>query len=208
VNVLLKGDIARVSGSGEPLSVYAAPTEAFHGLTPPKPVVWDEKEGVRLEAREFCVRALECEPELLRLLWMPLKEMEIRTPLGDQLLGIKESFLSAQALIKTYSRSMDIQVGQLLIPSNQKAAARELYRLGHEALHFHSFGRIMYDVDVMAEGDFVREVVSGNDQFARDYAADVETSLREQKTALSDEPRIKEVESWLSHVRARYFMRT
>jgi uncharacterized protein len=211
VNVLLRGGIAgypRADGS-DLLGVYAAPTEALHGLTPPEPVISKMSAGVLLEAREFCVRALECEPEPLRLLWLPQIDLETRTPLGDQLIEIREAFLSRLPLVKAYSHAMGEQLNTIerrrSTVSHREVAAHELYRLGQEAVQFCRYGRIQNDLPDEDRRAFVADARE-NPQTARDYVSDVAVVMGEE-TPLPIKPRSGEVESWLAHVRARYFIR-
>lgn len=53
------------------------------------------------EVAKFCDLALACNPTILELLWLPDDLYVARSPLGDQLIELREAFLSKKAA-KTY----------------------------------------------------------------------------------------------------------
>ncbi|WP_427884762.1 nucleotidyltransferase domain-containing protein [Kribbella sp. GL6] len=81
--------------------VYVAPTEAFWSLAkPPTHVDGPEPEWFSWEVERFCELALKSNPNLLEVLHSPLVVRQ--TPLGEELLELRRSFLS-QLAYQTYS---------------------------------------------------------------------------------------------------------
>ena len=81
--------------------VYVAPTEAFWSLAkPPTHVDGPEPEWFSWEIERFCELALKANPNLLEVLHSPLVVRQ--TPLGEELVGLRQSFLS-QLVYQTYS---------------------------------------------------------------------------------------------------------
>ncbi|MEU4195107.1 nucleotidyltransferase domain-containing protein [Kribbella sp. NPDC026611] len=81
--------------------VYVAPTEAFWSLAkPPTHVDGPAEEWFSWEVERFCELALKANPNLLEVLHSPLVVRQ--TPLGEELVGLRQSFLS-QLVYQTYS---------------------------------------------------------------------------------------------------------
>ncbi|MDX2974265.1 nucleotidyltransferase domain-containing protein, partial [Kribbella solani] len=81
--------------------VYVAPTEAYWSLVkPPAHVDGPEPEWFSWEVERFCELALKSNPNLLEVLYSPLVVQQ--TPLGEELVGLRRSFLS-QLAYQTYS---------------------------------------------------------------------------------------------------------
>jgi hypothetical protein len=81
--------------------VYVAPTEAFWSLAkPPTHVDGPAEEWFSWEVERFCELALKANPNLLEVLHSPLVVRQ--TPLGEELLALRQSFLS-QLVYQTYS---------------------------------------------------------------------------------------------------------
>jgi hypothetical protein len=81
--------------------VYVAPTETFWSLAkPPTHVDGPEPEWFSWEVERFCELSLKANPNLLEVLHSPLVVRQ--TPLGEELLGLRQSFLS-QLVYQTYS---------------------------------------------------------------------------------------------------------
>src|SRR5688572_13081210 len=102
MNVLLAGTVGStaygLSGPGsdvDRLGLFAAPTVAFHGLRGPKEsIVTTEPDLTLHEAGKWCRLALNGNPTVMELVWLPDELYDTRTDLGSALIGIKEAFLS------------------------------------------------------------------------------------------------------------------
>ncbi|WP_235854393.1 nucleotidyltransferase domain-containing protein [Nonomuraea aridisoli] len=76
--------------------VFAAPTAAFWRLDkPPTHRDGPLPEQFSWEVERFCRLALEANPTVLECLWSPI--VEVVTPAGRRLLGLREAFLSQRA---------------------------------------------------------------------------------------------------------------
>ncbi|MGA8113625.1 MAG: nucleotidyltransferase domain-containing protein [Actinocatenispora sp.] len=85
------------------LGVFAVPTTALHGLHPPTESHVTTRPDVTLhEARKWCRLALGGNPTVTELVWLPDDLYETRTPLGDDLIGIRDTFLSAGRVRDAY----------------------------------------------------------------------------------------------------------
>jgi predicted nucleotidyltransferase len=85
------------------LGVFAAPTEKLHGLHRPKEShVSTAPDRTLHEVAKWCRLALSGNPTAMELVWLPTGLYEVRTPLGDELIGIRSSFLSRQRVRDAY----------------------------------------------------------------------------------------------------------
>lgn len=85
------------------LGVFAAPTVSLHGLHRPKESHVTKDPDVTLhEAAKWCRLALGGNPTASELVWLPDELYEVRTPLGDELIGIRSAFLSAERVRNAY----------------------------------------------------------------------------------------------------------
>ncbi|MFI6290694.1 DNA polymerase beta superfamily protein [Nonomuraea sp. NPDC050790] len=76
--------------------VFVAPTQAFWRLDkPPTHRDGPLPEQFSWEVERFCVLALEANPTVLECLWTPL--VEVITPFGERLRGMRRAFLSERA---------------------------------------------------------------------------------------------------------------
>lgn len=76
--------------------VFVVPTPEFWRLDkPPTHRDGPLPEQFSWEVERFCVLALEANPTVLECLWSPL--VELVTPAGERLLGLREAFVSERA---------------------------------------------------------------------------------------------------------------
>lgn len=76
--------------------VFAAPTAAFHGLSFPKESLVSAAPGVTYhEARTYARLALDGNPTIMELTWLPA--YEVTTDPGLEPVTIQSAFLSAKA---------------------------------------------------------------------------------------------------------------
>jgi hypothetical protein len=219
VNILLKGVLGTpgIQPEADAVGVYAAPTEEFHGLKLPVPVLFCEPYGVLLEAREFCSRALECEPALLRLLWAPESALEVRTPFGDQLRELRGAFPSLGPMREAYGRALMAELREVAHPGlpaeEVEGSALRLRQLGNEALSLYRTGQILATPEDPEDVEaFCWHAGQGHFDRMRDYVLWIqaelnsETSWRNLDSKLPIEPDTALIEEWLRYVRTRYFM--
>ncbi|MFE2286036.1 DNA polymerase beta superfamily protein [Streptomyces sp. NPDC059443] len=102
--------------------VYLAPTPLFWRFEkPPTHVEGPREEEFSWELERFCELALRANPNILECLHSPL--VEDLTPVGEELLALREAFLSRRAHT-TFSRYAASQRGKLLADLRNHGAPR------------------------------------------------------------------------------------
>ncbi|MEU6219020.1 nucleotidyltransferase domain-containing protein [Streptomyces sp. NPDC047022] len=198
------------------LGVFAAPTEELHGLHRPKEShVSTAPDRTLHEAAKWCRLALSGNPTAMELVWLPDELYEVRTPLGDELIGIRTSFLSAQRVRNAYLGYATQQFRRLVgrdeapvSPENRRRTAkhaRHLKRLCHQGLELYASGRLTIRVEDPQEYHDFGERVAGDASAAQPLLRHYETAFDETRSALPDRPDEAPAESWLLRVRAHFY---
>jgi uncharacterized protein len=202
------------------LGMFAAPTERWHGLTPPtiNDLTWvaeTKPDRVMHEALKVASLALACNPTVTELLWLSDALYEVRSPLGDELIGLRHSLLSAGEVLGSYLRYAQRQFarleargdGSFSADTRKRTAkhARHLWRLIQQGTDLNATGRLTVRLDG-AQAKLCREfgerVAAGDLDVARAYLADAERHFDEDRSALPAQPDEATAEKWLLHVRA------
>ncbi len=198
------------------LGVYAVPTVQLHGLHPPVESRVGTQPDVTLhEARKWCRLALNGNPTVTELVWLPDDLYETRTALGDELIAIRGSFLSAPRVRDAYLGYAARQFHKLAHrsasdsggPVRAKVAkhARHLARLIHQGRQLYATGSVDIRLaDPQWFLDFGRQVASGDVEAARRLVADAERDFDRLRSPLPDAPDETTVEHWLHSVRAAH----
>ncbi|TDD93324.1 DNA polymerase beta superfamily protein [Actinomadura rubrisoli] len=201
------------------LGVYAAPTIAFHGLTPPAgrdaTTVTTEPDVTIHEAGKYAALCLQANPTVTELMWLPGALYEKRTVLGDQLIGIRAAFLSAHRVHDAYlgyatqqfKRLESRSDGSFSADTRKRTAkhARHLARLVHQGLQLYRTGELDVRLpDPQWYLDFGERVAGGDLEEARHVMAEAEVDFAAARTPLPDEPDRPRVEEWLHAVRAAH----
>jgi predicted nucleotidyltransferase len=217
MNILLEGIVGSTAyGLAGPhsdvdrLGVYAAPTRAFHGLDLPidrraSIVVHEPSDRTLHEARKYCLLALGANPTVIDLLWLP--SYEVRTPLGDELVGLRRAFLSAPRVRDAYLGYAEQQFTRLLNkgpdPRTPKHA-RHLLRLLHQGQQLYATGELTVRLaDPQRYLDFGL-AVAADVEAARAALVESRDRFATLSSPLPDRPDQAAVESWLHRVRAEY----
>jgi predicted nucleotidyltransferase len=227
-NVLLRGIVGSTAyGLAGPhsdvdrLGVFAVPTVALHGLHPPKESVVDhDPQDVTMhEAGKFCRLALSCNPTAMELLWLPDDLYEVRTELGDELIGIRSAFLSAPRVRDAFLGYADQQFTRLINKeasreggrwSDKRTAkhARHMLRLIDQGLGLYETGVLTIRLpDPQRYLDFGEEVAA-DPQAARPELDRAREGFASATTVLPERPDEEPAERWLLRVRAFYFRET
>ncbi|WP_371498491.1 nucleotidyltransferase domain-containing protein [Kitasatospora sp. NBC_00374] len=220
MNVLLSGivgstayGLAHAGSDIDRLGLYAAPTVELHGLhRPAESHVTTAPDRTLHEAAKWCRLALGCNPTASELVWLPADLYEVRTELGEELIALRRTFLSARAVRNSYLGYATQQFRKL---SNRdrsdpqgldRAAkhARHLVRLVEQGLALHETGEVVVR---LAEPERVRAL---GERFARtpDDAAALLAGAEarfDRPGVLPDAPDEAPVESWLRRVRAVHY---
>ncbi|MDN3029104.1 nucleotidyltransferase domain-containing protein [Streptomyces sp. S.PB5] len=220
-NVLLSGivgstayGLAHAGSDVDRLGMFAAPTEALHGLHGPKEShVTTHPDSTLHEAAKWCRLALSCNPTAMELAWLPDELYEVRTPLGDELIGVRTSFLSAKRVRDAYLGYATQQFRRLenrdhtAGDTHRRTAkhARHLKRLCHQGLELYTTGRLTLRVENPQEYREFGERVAADASVARPLLAYYEKAFDETRTVLPDRPDEAPVEAWLHRVRAHFY---
>ncbi|MCQ4040799.1 DNA polymerase beta superfamily protein [Streptantibioticus rubrisoli] len=220
MHVLLSGTVGSTAyglaheGSDiDRLGVFAAPTVAFHGLRrPAESHVTTRPDRTLHEAAKYCRLALSGNPTVTELIWLPDELYEVRTALGDELIGIRRAFLSAGAVRDSYLgyaaqqfRKLRARAGAQGRKRSEKHARHlvrlleqgaELHRTGHLTIRLADPDRVRaLGVRIAAEPDHALPLLSrAEDRFAR-------------PGALPEAPDEAAAEAWLRTVRAALYAR-
>jgi uncharacterized protein len=192
------------------LGVYAVPTVALHGLHPPKESIVEHDPDVTLhEAAKFCRLALSCNPTAMELLWLP--DYEVRTPLGEELIGIRESFLSAPRVRDAFLGYADQQFTRLInkgADTRTAKHARHLMRLVDQGLRLYETGVLTIRLADPERYRAFGERAAADPEVARPVLEDARERFASATTVLPDRPDEEPAERWLQRVRAFYYRET
>ncbi|MFF7992407.1 DNA polymerase beta superfamily protein [Kitasatospora xanthocidica] len=195
------------------LGLFATPTEKLHGLHRPAESHVSTGPDLTLhEAAKWCRLALGCNPTASELVWLPDELYETRTPLGEELIGIRAAFLSAPAVRKAYLGYADQQFRKLLTrdttdPATRRRAAkhaRHLVRLVEQAVRLHRTGRNLIR---LPDPERIRELgerIADRPAVAESLLADAADRLA-GPGVLPAAPDPRPAEDWLRRVRAAHY---
>ncbi|GAA2139325.1 hypothetical protein GCM10009760_21440 [Kitasatospora kazusensis] len=222
MHVLLSGivgstayGLAHAGSDLDRLGLFAAPTETFHGLhRPAESQVSTAPDHTLHEAAKWCRLALSSNPTASELVWLPEDLYEIRTPLGEELIGIRHSFLSARAVRNSYLGYATQQFRKLSTrdtsdrQTRARAAkhARHLIRLVLQGVTLHETGAVVVRLTDPERVRDLGERYADRPELARTLLADAEERFS-RKGVLPDAPDEAPAESWLRRVRAEHLAR-
>ncbi|MEU3168217.1 nucleotidyltransferase domain-containing protein [Streptosporangium sp. NPDC006930] len=125
--------------------VFVAPTRLFWRLAkPPTHVEGPLPEQFSWEVERFCALALEANPTILECLWSPM--VERITPAGEELLAIRDAFLSERAN-QTFVGYADAQFRRLDPGRPRWKRAMHMIRLLLSGLHLARHGEPLVRMD-------------------------------------------------------------
>lgn len=216
MHVLLSGvvgstayGLAHQGSDVDRLGMYAVPTEELHGLHRPRESqVRTGPDATFHEAAKAVRLILSCNPTAGELLW--LEEYETRTPLGDELVGMRRTLLSQGGVRDAYLGYAGQQFKKLLRrdPATGRARAakhaRHLVRLVEQAQELHRTGGVTIR---LADPERVRalgEEFAERPERAGVFLARAETRL-DGPGVLPAAPDEAAAEAWLRRVRAAYY---
>ncbi|MER5349549.1 nucleotidyltransferase domain-containing protein [Kitasatospora sp. NPDC002551] len=205
--------LAHAGSDVDRLGLFAAPTERFHGLhRPAESQVTTAPDRTLHEAAKWCRLALGCNPTASELVWLPDDLYEVRTPLGEELIGIRRSFLSARAVRNAYLGYATQQFRKLRTrdtsdPASRARAAkhaRHLVRLLDQAVRLHEAG---HNLVRLPDPERVRElgerIADDPDRAERSLTAAADRLDR--PGVLPDRPDERPADAWLRRVRTAHW---
>ncbi|MFE0508812.1 DNA polymerase beta superfamily protein [Streptomyces sp. NPDC058964] len=198
------------------LGVYAVPTVELHGLHRPKEShVTTRPDRTLHEVAKWCRLALGGNPTATELVWLPDELYEVRTPLGDELIGIRSSLLCAKRVRDAYLgyatqqfRRLEARdAGPVSEDGRRRTAkhARHLKRLCHQGLELYATGRLTLRVEDPQEYHDFGERVAADVAAALPVLRAYESAFDETAPVLPERPDEAAAESWLRRVRAHLY---
>ncbi|MFJ3306437.1 DNA polymerase beta superfamily protein [Streptomyces sp. NPDC086549] len=222
-NVILSGivgstayGLAHEGSDIDRLGVFAVPTAELHGLHRPKEShVTTGPDRTLHEAAKWCRLALGGNPTAMELVWLPDELYEVRTPFGDELIGIRSSLLCAKRVRDAYLGYATQQFrrleargdGSFSADTRKRTAkhARHLKRLCHQGLELYTTGRLTIRVENPQEYHDFGERVAADAAAALPVLRAYETAFDETTSVLPERPDEAAAESWLRRVRAHLY---
>lgn len=225
MKVLLKGVVGSTAyGLAHPgsdidhLGVFAASTEEILGLHPPKDSrVTHDPDMTLHEAKKFVSLVLRGNPSVSELLW--LDRYERVDPLGEKLISLRRSFLSAPRVRDAYmgyaasqfSRLPDRGDGSFSADTRKRTErhARHLVRLVEQGFHLYVSGELVVNLSSDASEispDWVYEMgreIAADPQTAVAYMGAAKNRFDSASTCLPEKPDEEAVNNWLIEVRRR-----
>lgn len=220
MNVILSGvvgstayGLAHEGSDVDRLGMYAVPTVELHGLhRPAESHVTTHPDSTLHEAAKWCRLALSCNPTASELVW--LDSYETRTPLGDELIGLRLAFLSEKRVRNAYlgyataqfRKLKDRGDGSFSADTRKRTLkhARHLVRLIRQGEELHSTGQLTIR---LADPDEVRamaEWIVAEPDRALILISRAEGRF-DKPGVLPAAPNEPAVETWLRKVRAAYY---
>ncbi|WP_405609233.1 DNA polymerase beta superfamily protein [Streptomyces sp. NBC_00076] len=222
-NVLLSGvvgstayGLAHAGSDVDRLGLFAAPTTDLHGLRGPKEShVTTAPDRTLHEAAKWCRLALGGNPTVMELVWLPDELYELRTPLGEELIGIRTSFLCAKRVRDAYLGYATQQFrrlenrgdGSFPADSRRRTAkhARHLKRLCHQGLELYTTGRLEIRVEDPEEYHAFGDRVAADPSAALPLLRRYESAFDETRSVLPQEPDEAPAQAWLRRVRRHFY---
>ncbi|MFF8194986.1 DNA polymerase beta superfamily protein [Streptomyces bobili] len=222
-NILLSGvvgstayGLAHAGSDVDRLGLFAAPTEELHGLHPPQEShVSTAPDRTLHEAAKWCRLALGGNPTVTELVWLPDELYEVRTPLGDELLDIRTTFLSARRVRDAYLGYATQQFRRLLgrgdgsfsADTRKRTAkhARHLKRLCAQGYELYTTGKLSIRVDDPESFHRFGEQVADDPETALPLLRRYETAFEEARSVLPGQPDERAADAWLRKVRRHFY---
>ncbi|MFI7608752.1 DNA polymerase beta superfamily protein [Micromonospora sp. NPDC049366] len=204
--------LARPGSDTDRLGIFAAPTQALFGLD--LGVITDasivQTPDITLhEARKAAQLLLTVNPTITELLWLPDALYENRTSLGDELIAIRSTLLSAPRVRDAYLGYAREQVRRLRDrgegspdPRRRAKHARHLARVMKQGLQLYETGHLTLRLaDPEWYMSFGEAVAAGALWVAEGLLDDTVRRMTHTRTPLPDKPDPRPIEAWLQRVR-------
>ncbi|QJT05158.1 nucleotidyltransferase [Streptomyces asoensis] len=225
-NILLSGivgstayGLAHEGSDVDRLGMFAAPTEDLHGLRRPKEShVSTAPDRTLHEAAKWCRLALGGNPTVMELVWLPDELYEVRTPLGNELIALRETLLSARRVRDAYlgyatqqfRRLRNRSEGPLTADTRKRTAkhARHLKRLCTQGYELYATGRLTIRVDDPESYHKFGEQVAADPEAAMPLLRGFEEAFAETRSVLPEQPDETAADAWLRRVRRQFYPAT
>lgn len=198
------------------LGIFAWDTVRLFQLDPPPTSrVSTNPDCTMHEVAKAVALILKGNPTASEILW--LETYEIRKHLGDELIGLRDCFLSAKRTRDAYLGYATQQFRKLLargdgsfdsdIPARRASKhARHLMRLVDQGYELYTTGHLRIRLDDPQRYLDFGEQVAKDPAVAVPFMAAAEDRFNRARTVLPDEPRVGVIQGWLNRVRAAYYI--
>ncbi|MEV0975254.1 nucleotidyltransferase domain-containing protein [Streptomyces sp. NPDC049915] len=205
--------LAREGSDIDRLGLFAAPTEELHGLRQPQDsYVSTAPDRTLHEAAKWCRLALGGNPTVMELVWLPDELYEVRTPLGDELIALRTSLLSARRVRDAYLGYATQQFRKLVNraegtapPARVAKHARHLRRLCVQGFELYATGALTVRVDDPDAYHAFGERVAADPSAAEPLLRHYEDAFAATPSALPERPDEAAADAWLRRVRAHFY---
>lgn len=207
--------LATAASDVDKLGIMQLPTEHFLGLESPRESslsqVSREPDVTYHDVGKFCKLALGCNPTVMELLWLPDELYTVRRWQGNDLILMRDSFLSAQRVRDAYmgyalsqaTRARDRMKMDTPELNRQKKHARHLLRLMHQGYTLYTTGELPIVLeDPERYHEFGKRAVADLD-YMYDTFRQYERKFEAAETVLPEKPDTKEISEWVLHLRVR-----
>lgn len=197
------------------LGIFAWPTEKLLGLGKPHDsLVTHEPDVTMHEIGKWCRLAISCNPTAMEIVWLP--DYEVIRPLAQELIRMREAFLSAQRVRDAYLGYATQQFRKLQgrgdgtfdsdLGKRTAKHARHLLRLCQQGTVLHTEGQLRIEVEdpqyIIDMGDKIAE---GEIWLAEKNLRETEETFDRVPSALPSAPNTERIEDFLIKTRHHYF---
>jgi hypothetical protein len=221
-NVLLAGIVGStaygLAGPGsdvDRIGMFAAPSLSLLMLHPPKEShVTRDPDTTFHEAGKALRLFLSANPTAMELLWLPDDLYETRTPLGDEAIALRASFLSARRVKDAYLGYATQQFRKLMLrdqgssastPARLAKHARHLMRLVEQGYELYTTGYVRVRLADPERYRAFGEQVAADAQAAVPFMAQAQERFAGARCVLSEGPDHAAAEDWLLRVRRAFW---
>ena len=149
----------------------------------------------------------------MELVWLPDELYEVRTPLGDELIGIRRRSCPPSGSGTPISGTPPSSSGNWRAAATARSPrtrrrtakhARHLTRLCHQGLELYTTGRLAIRLEDPRGYHASATRSPADPASARSLLADYEAAFAETRSVLPDRPDERPAEAWLRRVRAAF----
>ena len=197
------------------LGMFAAPSLSLLALNPPRDShVTTDPDTTFHEAGKALRLFLACNPTAIELLWLPDDLYETRTPLGDEAIALRGSFLSARRVKDAYLGYATQQFRKLMLrdqgssastPARLAKHARHLMRLVEQGYELYTTGYVRVRLADPERYRAFGERVAVDARAAEPFMDEARQRFAEVRSALPAEPDHAAAEDWLLRVRRAFW---
>lgn len=206
--------LARAGSDVDKLGVFLEPGTSFLGLNPPPQsqlsIVQHEPDRTLHELGKYCQLALQCNPTVFELLWLPTELYTLTTRYGHQLLQLRESFPSRQRVRDAYLGYAQSQFSRLAnrqrfpdVPVNRiEKHSRHLRRLVRQGFELYATGVLPVQVEEPETYfEFGTRVAAGDLELAQQELTTYTELFDHTTSMLPEQPDRESVNNWLVRLR-------